>query len=322
MNNENLQIESEFRRFLLGEMKDEERSKFEERFISDEELFEDLRVAEDELIETYVRDKLNLADKSKFESSFLTTEKRRERVIFTREMLKTFAAETALKKQESVGESASHWSILVSFFKQPQFAFGTAFAILILAFVGWFLLKNNTKPIEIAHTTPTPTPFISATKTPQPIDTPKVIETPKIISNSNQPTKSGINANKPQPTIEPTPKQPELPKPSVSTLALFVGSVRSEGKSNELNLPKNSSGANLQLNLESLDYKIYRAEIVNQNGDIVYKSGKLSGKNSKLNAFVPAKNLKRGDYIVKVYGENSQNKEQPVADFQFRVNQK
>ena len=102
-------------------------------------------------------------------------------------------------------------------------------------------------------------------------------------------------------------------------LALFAGSVRSEGKSNELNLPKTSKGASFVLNLESQDYQTYRAEIVDQNGNIVYRSGKLKARSSKINTFVPSKNLKRGDYILKLYGFNSQNEEESTADFQFRV---
>ncbi|MBX7174696.1 MAG: hypothetical protein K1X72_27215, partial [Pyrinomonadaceae bacterium] len=75
-------------------------------------------------------------------------------------------------------------------------------------------------------------------------------------------------------------------------------------------------------NLESQDYKTYRAEIVDQNGSIVYRSGKLSANKAKVNAFVPAQNLKRGDYIIKLYGKNAKNEDESAADFQFRVNQK
>lgn len=105
-------------------------------------------------------------------------------------------------------------------------------------------------------------------------------------------------------------------------LALFAGTIRSEGKTSELNLPKNAQGANLLLNLESQDYQTYRAEIVDADGKVIYRSGKLKARNSKINAFVPSKNLKRGDYMLKLYGFNPTGEEESAADFQFRVNQK
>ncbi|HRH41042.1 MAG TPA: hypothetical protein PKY82_05310 [Pyrinomonadaceae bacterium] len=321
MSNKNLTNESKFRQFLLDEMPEEERVDFEQNFILDEEMFENLRVAEDELIENYVRGNLSGNDRQKFETKFLTNEKRHERVAFTRAMLKNFANQSALKKQEAEGERVSVWASLVSFFKQPQFALGSAFAVLLLLLGGWFLLRKTEKPIDIVQNTPTPIPQISVTPTPQTSE-----------NTNNTPNQNVVPINqrpKVEPTLNKTPDNTNLQKPVqtpsnpvITTLALFTGGVRSEGKTNELNLPKNSGGANLQLNLESQDYKIYRAEIVDQNGKIIYQSGKLSANKSKVNAFVPVQNLKRGDYIIKLYGKNANNQDESVADFQFRVNQK
>ncbi len=90
----------------------------------------------------------------------------------------------------------------------------------------------------------------------------------------------------------------------------------------ELNLPKNASGANLQLNLESTDYKIYSVEIVNPDGNPIFKNTKLKVRNSKINFFVPAGKLSVGDYIVKLSALNPQGENESVADYAFRVNHK
>ena len=66
MNNDNLQNETEFRRFLLGGMTEDERIEFEGNFILDESLFENLRIAEDELIEQYLGGTLSDTEKSNF----------------------------------------------------------------------------------------------------------------------------------------------------------------------------------------------------------------------------------------------------------------
>lgn len=103
-------------------------------------------------------------------------------------------------------------------------------------------------------------------------------------------------------------------------LALFAGTLRSEGKTNELNLPKNAKGATLQLNLESVDYKNYQAELTDADGNVIFQSGRLTANKSKINFFIPSKNLNKGDYIIKLYGKNDSGENESAADFQFRVN--
>ena len=90
----------------------------------------------------------------------------------------------------------------------------------------------------------------------------------------------------------------------------------------ELNLQKNASGVNLQLNFESRDYKIYQVEIVNPDGKLVFRNNRLIAGNSKINFFVPAAKLRQGDYMVKLSALNSQNEDESVADYYFRILQK
>ncbi len=57
-------------RFLSGEMPEDERFDFEERFITDADLFEEVKAFEDDLIEKYVRGWMNPAEAAKFEQIF------------------------------------------------------------------------------------------------------------------------------------------------------------------------------------------------------------------------------------------------------------
>jgi hypothetical protein len=109
---------------------------------------------------------------------------------------------------------------------------------------------------------------------------------------------------------------------SAPVLALFAGGVRAEGKMPALNLPETATGANLQLNLESQDYKNYQVEIVDPDGNLIFRNNKLGAKNKKLNLFVPAPKLSAGEYLVKLSALNSQNETESVADYPFRVNRK
>ena len=67
--------------YLLGELQDEEElARFEQRLLADEKLYEELLIAEDELMEAYLCGELSAADKARFEEHFLASPRRRERV--------------------------------------------------------------------------------------------------------------------------------------------------------------------------------------------------------------------------------------------------
>lgn len=317
MKQENLYNETEIRRFLLGELEEKERLALEEKFLADEDFFVQIRVAEDELMEDYVRGKL--AEKEKFEREFLKTEKRRERVEFTRQMIAKLG-----EKPQTIKEKTSFLTSLTEFFGQPKFAFGVTFALLALIFGFWFLVirKTANEGEIVKQITPTPNIQTNVNQTSTVNQNIVVNSNSNLTVNANLPEKPETNKTK---TNTETPKKPKEQSKEIApnpVLALFAGGVRSDGKTNELNLPKTSKGANLLLNLETQDYQIYRTEIVDENGNVIYRSGKLRARNSKINTFVPSKNLKRGDYILKLYGFNSSGEEESAADFQFRVNQR
>lgn len=320
MTESEIETEVSARRFLLGEMPADERSAFEERFVADEQLFEQIRVIEDELIESYVRGTLSAAEKEKFERSILTTEPRRNRVAFTRTMLETLLqseASAAVKKSETAQSRSSVWQSLANLFKTPQLAFGAAFVLLVFIFGGWLLLRPSNKT-EIArqagiHESPTPTVEASPANQNHGLPSNQNEANSNALQNGNdKPPGKNQNAN--------TPKQDSTGLTPV--LALFSGAVRSEGKLPELNLPKGADGAQLQLNLSGQSYQTYRAEVVDADGAAVFQSHNLQAKNSQISFFVPAAKLQAGDYLVKLSALNRQNARESVAEFSFRVNRK
>ena len=333
--------ENPIQKFLFGEMSEEERFEFEERFITEPELFEQIRLAEDELIENYVREWMKPAERSKFEREFLTTEIRRERVEFSRQMLDKVAELKeeipVVKKNEAVSSETSIRDRLIAFFSFPKFAAATAFTILLAIFGSWFVYQNfrslekdfADKGNSNISTIITPTPAIS----PQDDEIEKnVNESRNFADNSSDQTNAPTNS--PEKTPKPTPKKPnvntnETPKPTrtpiqrnapTPVLALFAGTMRSGGKNSVLNIPPNAKSATLQLNLEASDYKTYQARLTDANGNTVFQRANLKARGLKINFNVPAQNLKRGDYIIRLSGKNDSGEDESVADFQFRVN--
>lgn len=330
-----LENEKLIREFLFGELPEQERFEFEEKFIEDADLFEQIKIVEDELIENYIRGWMNPAEHSKFEQNFLTTEKRREHVWFSRLLIdKIQNSETAVaeKTVEKIPED-SIWQKLAGLFLTPKVAMATAFALLIAVFGSWFLYQNlnNQKP-ELAQKTVT-----KSTETPKPTQPPEIPGNVAADETDNEQTESDeddadnslikeIPKQSPkviERIVQKTPTPKSTPKVKTSApnpvFALFAGTLRSGGKNNVLNLPINAKGATLQLNLETVDYRIYQARLTDADGNVIFRKDNLKTEKSKINLFVSAENLSKGDYMIKLYGKNDLGEYESVADFQFRV---
>src|SRR2546421_5762860 len=77
------------RQYLLGELSESEGAKVEEEFFEDDEAFERLNSVEDELIDAYTLGQLSSADRRRFEQRLMLSSAQRERVKFSRTLLRT-----------------------------------------------------------------------------------------------------------------------------------------------------------------------------------------------------------------------------------------
>lgn len=322
------------RRFLLGEMDEEERFEFEERFVEDEELFEQINVVEGELIEKYVRGWMQPAERAVFEAQFLTTDRRRERVEFSRELINRIDSENksaAIASNEAnTSEDETFFESIRRWFLTPQFAAVGAMGILVALFGTWLLFQNfgsdNQEVVKQNNSNVLETPRTNIT--PEIIPTP--LESPEqtALNNNSSPSIENsvdplIEAPKPDEIIQKTPEPIQTPEikrsPPNPVLALFAGTIRSNGKNNELNLPENSKGATFVLNLPSVDYNIYQAELVDADGNSISQIDDLKPSKKVVRLFVNANKLIKGDYLIQLNGKNAAGEYESVADFQFRV---
>src|SRR4051812_15132317 len=83
--------------YLLGNLAEPARSEFEQKYFADDNLFDLLRVTEDELIDAYVRGELSAPEHELFESNFLAAPAQRERVATARALLTTFGSAPAAR---------------------------------------------------------------------------------------------------------------------------------------------------------------------------------------------------------------------------------
>src|ERR1700751_2745734 len=96
------EIQDQIRRYLLGKLDDGTRAEVEQGLLSAGEVFEELLVAEEEIIDDYAGGRLNPEERDDFEAHFLATPERRQKLRFARALhrhAKTLANERETGKQ-------------------------------------------------------------------------------------------------------------------------------------------------------------------------------------------------------------------------------
>jgi hypothetical protein len=155
-------------RYLLGRLQENELEQLEERMMVDTEFYEQVLLAEDEMIEAYVNSELGDSDRAEFEASFLSTPEGRrkvsyatalrkyvqdfpsspdaEREVSEESVAKPQIAERPLSAGPRTSKNAGLPSQLnrVCIFLRPRFAIPSV-AILLLALLGlsYFIIHNR-----------------------------------------------------------------------------------------------------------------------------------------------------------------------------------
>ena len=134
--------------YLLGSLSEEEKAKLEERYFSDDVEFEELEIAEDELVDSYVRNELSHGDRKRFEDAVSVSARLSERVNFAR----LFSERTAIaveRKPLPVTPSSPWYNLIfgqsVPGERSLRFAFAASLILLIAGLVltvSWFKLRD------------------------------------------------------------------------------------------------------------------------------------------------------------------------------------
>src|SRR5262245_14977393 len=74
------------KKYLLGELAESEQQELEQRLMTSNEYFEELLVAEDELVDESLHGKLSAREQEQFDHHFLCTPERREKLRFSRSL--------------------------------------------------------------------------------------------------------------------------------------------------------------------------------------------------------------------------------------------
>ena len=293
------------RRYLLGDLPEAEQVALEQKYFADGEKFEQVWSLENELVDSYVRERLTRQERALFERNYLTTPRHQQRVAVAKSLVSAADETLAEEKNETARETretSSWWTTLLALFQLPQMALGAAAALLLLTLVGyWYLRSASISPQQIAKNGPDSQPPTTS-QTPVP--------TPSVAPHQATPT----------PQISPT-AQPAVP--AVLAFALG-GGLRKPGDVQSLTVPSGTKQVRLQMKLEGDEYSSYQIKLRSAGGkDVLTQLSLRPAPNKKSVAVnIPANKLAPGDYILTLSGITGANEIEEVNQYLFRLTAK
>lgn len=300
--------------FLLGRLSDEQRDAVEEGFVTNQQSFEQLLQAENDLIDDYVAGRLSSEDRRRFESIVLKRQK--ERVHFARAMSAYLAANTRTPARVAAGPG---WRARLGqiFTVPPMYAAGLSAAALAVALGAVFLLTRPPErelatveaPQEQAATVlpSAAAPSADSSVTLQPSGAvPAVDDTPAAKETLKKTTAADVR-----------PRASQAPA-VIATVMLIPGLTRGGSSATAIELPNRNGLISLQLPREQASFSHYTILVETVDGQQIWNQ-RVSAKAGNIRTSVPRKRLQRGDYIVTLKGISPDGLSETLNEYTFAV---
>lgn len=314
---EKVESDISMKRYLLGELAEWEQQELEERLMTSNEFFEELLIAEDELVDGYLQGTLSPREQEKFNDHFLCTPERREKLKFARSLQRYVSTHAEMPRK------AWAWPLSFSFLRASYTIKGWSMATALLMMVlggSWLsvrtqLLQRGIEQARMQQASPT----AGQQELQQQMAQLQVRYDQLANDLERQKTQSAAVERELAALQSSTSQQPLA---SMVAFALIPGRVRDMGGMNDVVIPPRVKWVQLQLGLGTGDYKRYHAVLQNAEGEEIWSESAPGGRVPGVNEVVlalPAGLLSQGTYILKLSGMAASDNFEDVATYQFRV---
>ena len=297
--------------YLLGLLPEAEAEQLDELSITDEEFAWQLRAAEDDLVDAYVRNSLPATTRARFEEYYLASPRHRERVTFARHLART--ADRAVDRPAAMPTShtsptpaPAHETERPVARSQTAWWLMAAAAAVVVAFGAMLMRTDLLRPGA-----GTPAPTAAATAPAWEANAPPVAPAPPATTPRLSAAPAAVD------------RMPAAPIVTTDAVALSPD-TRAAMSIITVKVPPGADRVAFDLRLETNDFPRYQATLKDPGTDrAVWQSGWTTASVKRdspvVPIAVPARTLKPQHYTFELTGRTVANRTDLVASYVFEV---
>ena len=303
------------RRYLLGDLAEEDAARLEDDYFVDDSAFEAVQVAEDEIIDAYVRNELSAEERKQFQENLLTSTRISQRVEFAKLLAARASGRRAQERVDTpVVQNVSWWK--TGF--QPSLALrGLVFACVIVISIGsiglvvdWFRVRDESKRLAASRAELERQNLeLIADNKKRALEAQQLAEALRVKEAEN----AKLNEQ-----IEQHLNKPSSTSPLISILLSISGS-RAGGTNQTVKLPEQPAILELKIPLEEVKFRRYSVTVKKTDERVVSGPHELKADGKLLRLRLATTRLVPDDYIVTVSGIDAFGKTEEIEDYTFRI---
>jgi len=299
----------EARRYLLGAAAAEEQMAVEERYLSDQDFFEQVVAVEKELLDDYARDRLSPGERELFERFYLGHPKRRARAMTAVALVSTL---DRLKPLEAETQTSRWLNNMFAWFSGRRLAFGMAALSLLLALgSAWLLFEMRRLRSELAQS-----------RNAQNATEQRERELSGLLAEQRGRRDQLLAELEKRRAAQQESKTHS--QPSFVSLLLTAGLVRDSGADTpRLVIPEGIEKVRLQLKIKEGGYPRYRASVETADGRNIRTLQNLRPSPSNIFTIqLPSRILTSGEYVLALSGVDVNGESDSLSKTLFHVESK
>jgi hypothetical protein len=300
-------------RYLLDDLPETEQAAVEQEYFSDQEKFEEVWAAENELVDRYVRGRLPRGERELFERNYLQSPKHRERVALARKLLEAGdrqVAESGVAPQAGA-TAPSLWSRLMETLnipRMPRFLLPATAFLLLISVCSWLAIERGRLNEELG-------------KTKERLSNQQRREREIASQLAAEQEQNGKLKSELDRLLDTIALPPPQARPSILSFLLApIQGSRTEGETQQqITIPRKTDLVRFQMKIEKVDSRRFQAAIKAVGGPQVWNQRSLEPRSGAITVNVPADKLPQDDYILTLSVANPSGETEVINRYAFRV---
>jgi len=326
--NQELDNETTLRRYLLGNVSDEERQQIELKMISDGTFFEQVCALEDDLIDEYVCDKLSPEEREEFQNWFLSTPEGVEQVRLATGLraaaLATLPAQSAAASL-SVPEPSSQQRGALAYWRSgismSRYAIAGMAAICLVIII-WMAVARGRLQSQLNELRAQQSPSAAHEAELEEQLSAERARNADLVEEIQRGEGRRAELEQQLAALHRSEKS-NGGQSTVASMVLMPGRIRGTAESHTLSLGPDAARVQSQLILARNDYASYRASLITADGREIWTQSSLRAQNrggrSIVQVSLPVEILFSGDFSLTLQGAAADGSYEQVGNYYFKA---